>query len=133
MTPAILDASALLAIALDEPGAADVVRHMIPGKTYIHAVNAFEVAAKLMAKAVSEADAWSAATFGGVITIDEAGIPINRRAARLKHANPHLSLGDCFCLALAEDMRGCAITSDGGFAIAETSARVVMFRSKSSW
>jgi PIN domain nuclease of toxin-antitoxin system len=128
MTPAILDACALLAIALDEPGAGDVVRHMVPGETYTHAVNAFEVAAKLMAKTVTEDDAWSAAAFGGVITIDEAGGPINRCAARLKYANRHLSLGDCFCLALAEDMKGSVITCDGGFAIAKTSAKVVMFR-----
>ncbi len=128
MTPVILDASALLAIALGEPGAGNVVRQMIPGETYIHAINAFEVASKLMAKTVPEDDAWSAAAFGGVMTIDEAGPPINRRAARLKRDNPHLSLGDCFCLALAEDMHGCVITSDNGFAVAKTSARISMFR-----
>lgn len=128
MMPVILDASALLAIALDEPGAGEVVRHMASGETYIHAVNAFEVAAKLMTKALTEEDAWSATAFGGVMTIDEAGNPINRRAARLKYANQHLSLGDCFCLALAEDMKGSVITSDGGFSIADTSANVILFR-----
>lgn len=127
MSSVILDASALLAIALDEPGAESVVRYMASG-AYIHAVNAFEVATKLMRKAVVEEDAWSAAAFGGVIMIDEAGSPINRRAARLKYENQHLSLGDCFCLALAEDMKGYVVTSDGGFAIAKTSAQVVMFR-----
>ena len=128
MTPVILDASALLAIALNESGAGNVVRLMVPSETYIHAINAFEVAAKLMAKTVTEDDAWSAAAFGGVITIDDAGSPINRRAARLKCLNPYLSLADCFCLALAEDMQGRVITSDGGFALAKTSAQVVMFR-----
>lgn len=128
MTPVILDASALLAIALDERGAEDVVRYMTAGQTYIHAVNAFEVATKLMAKTVTEEDAWMAVAFSGVVTIDDAGSPINRRAAKLKNGNQHLSLGDCFCLALAEDMKGRVITSDGGFAIAQTSAEVVMFR-----
>lgn len=129
MTPVILDASALLAIALDEPGAEDVIHHMTTSdETYIHAINSFEVATKLMAKTITEDDAWNAAAFGGVVTIDDAGSAINRRAARLKHANRHLSLGDCFCLALAEDMKGPAITSDGGFAIAKTSAQVVLFR-----
>lgn len=128
MTPIILDASALLAIALNEPGAESVVRRMVWGGTYIHAINAFEVAAKLMKKAITEEDAWNAAAFGGVITIDDAGAPINRRAATLKYMNEHLSLGDCFCLALAEEMQGCAVTSDGGFAIAKTSAKVILFR-----
>lgn len=129
MTPVILDASALLAIALDEPGAEDVIHHMTAsGETYIHAISAFEVATALMAQSVTEDDAWSAAAFGGVVTIDDAGAAINRRAAGLKHANQHLSPGDCFCLALAEDMEAPAITCDGGFAIAKTSALVVVFR-----
>lgn len=129
MSPVILDASALLAIALDEPGAGEAIRRMgLPGEAFIHAINAFEVATKLMAKSLSEDDAWSAAAFGGVVTISDAGGILGRRAAKLKHVNQHLSLGDCFCLALAEDMGGLVITSDGGFAIAKTTATVVMFR-----
>ncbi len=59
---------------------------MTPGETHIHAVNAFEVAAKLMVKTRTENEAWNTAAFGGVIT------------------------------------------SDGGFAIAKTSARIILFR-----
>jgi PIN domain nuclease of toxin-antitoxin system len=53
-----------------------------------------------------------------------------RSAVKLKRANPHLSLGDCFCLALAEDADGSALTSDRGFATAKTSANVVLFRER---
>lgn len=130
MTPVILDASALLAVALDERGAETVTRYMkaAPGAAFIHAVNAFEVASKLMARAVAEDEAWAAAAFGGAITVTDAGGSLGRRASRLKTANPHLSLGDCFCLALTEEMAGLALTGDGGFAIARTSAGIVMIR-----
>jgi len=128
--PIILDASALIAIALREPGDDAVVRLMdsAVGNCFIHAINAFEVAYKLMNKDISETEAWDAAAFGGAIKIDDAGDFVGKGAARLKIANPSLSLGDCFCIALAEDMEGRILTSDGGFAKAKTSAEIIMFR-----
>lgn len=125
----VLDASALLAIALDEPGAQSVMQQMREAEEcYIHAVNAFEVASKLMIKTLTEEDAWSAVAFGGARMIDDAGGQLGKTAAKLKYLNNHLSLGDCFCLALGEDLRCAVVTSDGGFAIAKTSAQVVIFR-----
>ncbi len=128
--PLVLDASALLAIALREPGDDVVVGFMdtAVGNCFIHAINAFEVASKLMGKNVSEAEAWEAAAFGGAIKIDDAGDFVGKRAARLKVSTPALSLGDCFCIALAEDLEGRVLTSDGGFVKAKTSAQIVMFR-----
>lgn len=128
--PIVLDASALLAIALREPGD-DVVASLMDtatGNCFIHAINAFEVAYKLMVRKVSEAEAWDAAAFGGAIKIDDAGDFVGKRAARLKISTPSLSLGDCFCIALAEDLEGRVLTSDGGFAKAKTSAEILMFR-----
>ncbi len=130
-SPLVLDASALIAIALREPGD-DVVAAIMDtaiGNCFIHAINAFEVAYKLMTKKVSEAEAWNAAAFGGAVKIDDAGDFVGKRAARLKISAPSLSLGDCFCIALAEDFGGRVLTSDGGFAKARTSAEILMFRS----
>lgn len=129
-TPIILDASALLAIALREPGDDVVVKFIdsAVGNCFIHAINAFEVAYKLMAKDVTEAEAWDAAAFGGAVKVDDAGDYVGKRAARLKIANPSLSLGDCFCIALAEDLEGRVLTSDGGFDKAKTTAEIVMIR-----
>ena len=125
--PVVLDACALIALALDEKGSDVVLEHM-RCTAYIHAINAFEVAVKLMGKTISEEDAWSAAAFGGVQCIDDVGYPLRRRAARLKSVNTHLSLGDCFCLALAEELYGSVVTSDGGFSTAKTTAQVIRFR-----
>lgn len=128
--PVIIDASALIAIALRETGD-DVVIEVIDsaaGNCFIHAINAFEVAYKLMGKGILESEAWEAAAFGGAIKIDDAGDFVGKRAARLKVANPFLSLGDCFCIALAEDLGGRVLTGDGGFAKATTSAEIVMIR-----
>ncbi len=101
-----------------------------PGKVIIHAINVFEVVSKLAAKGVPEMEAWQAVNFGGIKRIEDVGDYMVRNAVRLKQFNPRLSLGDCFCLALAEDVDGCAITSDGGFAAAKTSAKVIMFRER---
>lgn len=128
----VLDASALLAVALHERGGDKVLEHIrsAPGNAVVHAVNVFEVVSKLMEKGMPEPDAWESADFGGIIRIEDVGDYMLRSAVRLKRANPHLSLGDCFCLALAEDVEGYAITSDGGFDIAQTSAKVIMFRER---
>jgi PIN domain nuclease of toxin-antitoxin system len=128
----VLDASALIAVALHEPGGEAVLDRIrsAPGNAIIHAINVFEVVSKLMAKGVPEAEAWESADFGGILRIEDVGDYMVRNAVRLKQANPHLSLGDCFCLALAEDVEGYALSSDNGFSIAKTSADVVMFRKR---
>lgn len=128
----VLDASALVAVALREPGGESVLDRIksAPGNAIIPAVNVFEVVSKLTAKGMPEAEAWESADFGGILRIEDIGEHMLRNAVRLKQANPHLSLGDCFCLALAEEVEGCAVTSDGGFSTAKTSAHVVMFRGR---
>ncbi len=126
----VLDASALLAIALRETGG-DVVLSRIRNSfdgVLIHAVNATEVAAKLMARGIPENASWTAATFEGVQRISDAGDEIIRAVARLKSANPFLSLGDCFCLSLGEYVDGEVLTGDGGFSRAATTARICQFR-----
>ncbi len=128
--PLILDASALLTVAKGETGSAAVLRiiQQSTGNIFIHAVNAFEVAYKLMTWGFPEDEAWEFCNVSGAVKIDDAGDYVGRRAARLKITSPHLSLGDCFCLALAEDMQGRILTSDRGFAKADSIAKIILFR-----
>ena len=128
--PLILDASALLAIAKGEIGDRNVLDSIrqSTGNIFIHAVNAFEVAYKLMLWGFPEDAAWEFCNVSGAVKIDDAGDFVGRRAARIKIAAPHLSLGDCFCLALAEDMQGRVLTSDSGFAKAQSAAEIIVFR-----
>lgn len=86
----VLDASALIAIALHEPGGEAVLDRIesASGNALIHAVNVFEVASKLMAKGVPEAEAWESADFGGIMRIEDVGDHMVRSAVRLKQANP---------------------------------------------
>ncbi len=126
----VLDASALLAVALREHGGDEVLSRIKNASdgVLIHAVNATEVALKLMAKGIPENAAWMAATFEGVRRISDVGDGITRPVARLKTANPFLSLGDCFCLSLGEYVEGEVLTSDGGFSRAATTAKICRFR-----
>ncbi len=128
--PLILDASALLAIVKGESGVLNVhsIMQRSAGNIFIHAINAFEVAYKLMLWGFSEEAAWSFPNTSSAKKVDDAGYVIGRRAARLKMVNPFLSLGDCFCIGLAEEMQGCVLTSDGGFQKAQSTVEIIMLR-----
>jgi PIN domain nuclease of toxin-antitoxin system len=56
----VLDASALVAIALFEPEREALLQRIqsAPGGVIIHAVNVFEVVSKLMSKGIPEMEAW---------------------------------------------------------------------------
>ncbi len=117
-------------MAKGEPGG-DTVSEMVrqsSGNVFIHAINAFEVAYKLVLWGFSEEAAWRFIGIGGAIKVDDAGDYVGHRALRLKITAPHLSLGDCFCIALAEDLDGFVLTSDGGFERAKTDTEIVMIR-----
>ncbi len=130
IAPVVLDASALLAVALSEPGGDVVLAEMrkVPGDVLIHAVNAYEVAFKLMIRGVSEASAWEAATYGGVRLVRDMGTAITVGASRLKASSMFLSMADTFCLALGEVVGGVVLTSDKAFSNAKTAAKVFLFR-----
>jgi len=129
-TPIVLDASALLAIALSESGGNVVLAEMrsAPDDVLIHATNAYEVAFKLMLRGVSETSAWEAATYAGVRLVRDMGSQVTVDAARLKVSNMFLSMADSFCLALGETDGGMALTSDKAFSSAKTTAQVILFR-----
>ncbi len=125
----VLDASALLAVALHERGN-DVVLSRIHSaeNPIIHAANAFEVVYKLMIQCIPEDDAWRSVTYGNVgIAADMEGY-IAKRSVQIKVGALFLSMADCYCLALGEATGGTVLTSDKGFTRAHTSANVVLFR-----
>lgn len=124
---AVLDASALLAVLLGEPGA-ERVEAALPGAV-ISAVNLSEVAGKLMEKgAPAEAVKAAIAAVGlEVIAFDEeqamaaADLRVRTRALGL-------SLGDRACIALGE-MRGASVvTCDRVWSELESPAEIVVAR-----
>ena len=120
--PVVMDSSAMIAIALVESRGASVLQiiRANPGSCFIHSVNAYEVASRLMEEGVGFNEAWEASLFGGVLMVDEIPLDMSRRAVLLKNNNRHLSLGDCHCLAFAEGMGGSLLTTDERLAEAST-------------
>lgn len=127
----VLDACAVIAMLTSEPGG-DVVEMMIAdhrGRAFMHSINVFEVAYKLMKKNYPLKTAWAMSRPFGVAPIRNCDpSPLTYRASDIKTQYQHLSLGDCFALALAESLNAEFITSDGGFRDCETTAAIAFFR-----
>lgn len=124
---AVLDASALLAVLLGEPGAARV-EEFLPGAV-ISAVNLSEVAGKLLEKgAPAEAVKAAIAAVGlEVIAFDEeqamAAADLRARTRALG-----LSLGDRACIALGELRGASVVTCDRVWSGLESPAEIVVAR-----
>ncbi len=127
--PLILDASALIAVAKGEPGQV-MVKDLIESSFDItmHIANVFEVVYKLMLWGVDADSAWNFVDIDDVSIVGDVDEPFVRKAALLKYGHPFLSMADCFCIALAEDLHGQILTSDRVFSKVRTSADVVIFR-----
>lgn len=127
MSEHVLDASALLAVMLEERGA-EKVRELLPG-AIVGAVNLAEVVAKLQERgAPDEAIDRNIARLNlPVIPFDEAQA---MAAGQLRaHTRSHgLSLGDRACLALARARGLPAVTMDRGWAALDTGAEVIVAR-----
>jgi PIN domain nuclease of toxin-antitoxin system len=123
----VLDASAVLALLRDEPGAAHVAE-LIPTAT-ISAVNLAEVLIVLKRHGVPAADARHALD---TLALDvlPADIATAHAAAGIAAANPRrgLSLGDCFCLATAHLTGRAAVTADRKWATLKAGAKVEVVR-----
>ena len=107
-----LDASALLALMLDESGSEQV--RTILDRAHIHSVNIAEVVGKLVRKGVPRAVAER--TIEALnLEIDEE-LPVRGAAlcgelvARTRSQG--LSLGDCVCLTVAASKGSIAVTAD---------------------
>jgi PIN domain nuclease of toxin-antitoxin system len=107
----VLDASALLALINDEPGA-ELVAAALP-EAVISIVNLTEAVTKMIDIGVPAPDAWSEAA-DLVPTVVDFGRELGRRTALMRPATRGrgLSFGDRACLALAEQLGKPALTAD---------------------
>lgn len=107
----VLDASAVLAVIFDEPGA-NLVANYLPGAR-ISAVNAAEVMSKLADLGMPQ-ETIEAVMEGLQLTISPFDMSDARESARLRPLtrNAGLTLGDRSCLALARQFEAPAVTAD---------------------
>ena len=115
MSEIVLDASALMAVLREEPGAAAVEAML--DHAAISAVNLSEVQAKLVERGTAADLAWSS-----LVELDLEVVPFDAAQARvagdlrtLTRARG-LSLGDRACLALARALGLPAMTADRAWA-----------------
>lgn len=114
MTRAVLDASALLALLLDEPGASSVKAAL--DDAWISAVNLAEVAGQYARRAAPETEIRTMlylfsirmVPFDETLAFDAGSLVPTTRSAGL-------SLGDRACLALARRLGARALTGDRGW------------------
>ena len=127
MTPVVLDASAVLAMLLREPGA-DTVRGSM-SDAFLSAVNFCEVVTKLIDRGISpDQAAFVTACLGiTIIAFDEAQAAA---AARLRALSKGLglSLGDRACLALALSKGAPALTADRAWLALNPDIKVIAIR-----
>lgn len=112
MARAVLDASALLALIHEEPGA-DVVRAALPG-ALVSAVNLSEVVTKLTERGYQDEEIEETlADLDIEVRPFDAGAA--RRAGLLRRQTRQLglSLGDRACIELAQQTALPALTADG--------------------
>jgi PIN domain nuclease of toxin-antitoxin system len=112
MNKAVLDASAILAVLFQEPGA-EKMTDEIMDSAVVSAVNLAEVQSKLVKMGHPPEDAWSDAnllkTAPEPFTADQAKIAGSLIAQTQKYG---LSLGDRACLALAIALKAPVYTTE---------------------
>ncbi len=132
MSAVVADASAILAVLLDEPGADTVVRR-IHGGAVICAVNWAEVVTRLVDVGADastvRADIAQSAGWGvlQVIAFDQHLAEVAAEL-RLATRDRGLSLGDRACLALARHLGLPAVTADRDWADIDVGVPVVLIR-----
>jgi ribonuclease VapC len=108
----VLDASALLAYILDEPGI-DIVEDALAGGAVISSVNLAEVASRLVDQGYDDGQIQR---YVSVVNLDTA--PLEHQTAlragllRRQTRQAGLSIGDRACIALAQSLGLPAVTAD---------------------
>ena len=127
MSEVVLDASAVLAVALGEPGSEIVAGSSRGG--LISAVNVSEAVAVLMGAGVSPATARTKLSGVQLITVafDEEDALLAAELRPLTRA-AGLSLGDRACLALAQRRNLPALTADRAWAELDIGVEVRLIR-----
>jgi ribonuclease VapC len=123
----VLDASALTALLLDEPGA-DKVRDLIPFSV-IGAVNLSEVVAKLQERGVPDEDVdLTLAELDLDVIAFDARHALTAGRLRQNTRAAGLSFGDRACLALAQTLSAIALTADRAWERLPESLAIEMVR-----
>ena len=127
MADAVLDASALLAVLLEEPGAGDVAR-VLP-RALVSTVNYAEVISKLIDLGFAPEIAVDQVSLPSmrVVALDEATAVVAARL-RAQTCALGLSLGDRACLALAKSRGLPVITADRAWAAVDVGVEIVLIR-----
>jgi ribonuclease VapC len=127
MTSSVLDSSALLAELWEEPGG-DLVRALPPG-TLISAINFAEVVTKLIDRGVSSEDARALAESTRHHVVDADRDQAMRAGLRRETTRRSgLSLGDRFCLALAEASGSPVLTADRAWKDLDLGVEITLIR-----
>jgi PIN domain nuclease of toxin-antitoxin system len=127
MTEVVLDASAVLADLRHEPGA-EVVRTAIHG-AMISAVNLAEVITKLIEYGMSGKDAQALAEEAAYRVVDATASQAALAGLMYeKTRRTGVSLGDRFCLALAQETGAPAITADRRWKELDLGLEIVLIR-----
>ena len=121
----MLDASALLAWILDEPGADRVDRSLAAGEAVIGAVNFAEVLERSR-----DAQRTEARILALDVTVEPFDLADARTTAELRPHTRHagLSLADRSCLALARRLGLPALTADHAWATLDVGVTIELIR-----
>lgn len=127
MARIVLDASAILVLLNDEPGAAAVAQALEDAA--VSAVNLSEVVAKLLESGMPLEEAEEA--LGGLglnVRAFDEGAAWAAGALRAGTRKAGLSLGDRACLALARELGVPTLTADGAWAKVSAGVEVGLLR-----
>lgn len=123
----VLDSSALLAIALEEPGASSV--QAVAREAALSSANLAEILT-----VVERNGGDSEQIFLDIVALGVEITPVSTAHARMaaqiwkKYPRLNLSLGDRLCLALAFDLRADVLTSDREMTKTDLGIHVALFR-----
>ena len=129
MSKTVLDASALVALLMKEPGAELVEAALDEGDVMIGAANWAEAAGRLSRHGIA-----AKTVRDTMATIDLEVVPLDRELAleaglmEVKTKPLGLSLGDRCCLVLAERVQGTVLTADHIWLKWKGKAKVVCIR-----
>jgi ribonuclease VapC len=123
----VLDASALLALVQDEPGAERV--EAVLDQAVLSSVNLTEVVTKLVAKGMHADETMAIADdLGWMVRSHDHGLAVDAGMLHGTTKSRGLSLGDRACLALGRRLGAPALTTDRAWAELEVGVVVQLIR-----
>jgi ribonuclease VapC len=128
MNSIVLDASALLAILNQEPGADKLTPELL-SNAVAGTVNLAEVQGKLVEHGLDSDDAWEATLSPVREAVPFTPQQAKRAGALVAQTRPlGLSLGDRACLALAQDLKAPVYTADKSWKNLKVGVRIHVIR-----